>query len=716
MPSAIRPKRSRLLRTKSQVSDDRSMDEKSFALFEFDPRPTLVLELEDTRFSRINFTNSAFQAEGWTHNDSLWQQLKLVDERSSEAKQTPVGISVNGIDWISYVVGKRWRVVQRLQPAERTTAAENGHKAGGNGSADSSSSRAGATLNPSQGSPATASAAEVFGLGSQAIAATPDLLQHLHHIDQTDWTSTPLGPLSQWPVDLIQLCHIVMLDTFPHLLILGPQKTIIYNNAYAVICGARHPSILGQGFYDAWPEAKSLDADNYADIEATGIPAVSDGFTSFVTRNGFIEETHFRWRTTPLMPPLQGFLTTALEDTHEKVTERRRSMLASISDAVVGVQSLAEYWRRLIQGPLEKYDKEAPFSFLYVQNDGERRGTSTPQSLYRRIGGEGIDSQAFPMTLDIAKRDTPLARLLNEAFMKGRPSIFGEEATPLLEGTASVCQSRGYADVCKSAAVLPLSGLIPQHSIGFLIIGLNTRIPYDDSYEDWLFRLQSAIEVRAGTSLRFEGNDLLAKETEARHAYEVSRLAEALADRTLEGKYAQERLDRLLQMVAMIDVGIFEYDPNGKLLQANEAFHKLSGHPKDSTKDEMTWTDCIFDEDNEWLSGQFSRIASGESITFEMRWKRPITDQPRSIMDYASQWVLAACVPIKDEQGQVTSVSGCITDIAAQKRSQQDAIRRAEALESAEDGEKRFTRFAENANVPIWIIDSNSNVRITVVK
>ena len=83
---------------------------------------------------------------------------------------------------------------------------------------------------------------------------------------------------------------------------------------------------------------------------------------------------------------------------------------------------------------------------------------------------------------------------------------------------------------------------------------------------------------------------------------------------------------------------------------------------------------------------------------------------PNGEEDLEGQWVLAACVPTRDEYGEVTSVSGCLTDIAAQKRSEQDALRRAEALERARASEQRFSRFAEFANVAIWIMDTNQQV------
>lgn len=173
---------------------------------------------------------------------------------------------------------------------------------------------------------------------------------------------------------------------------------------------------------------------------------------------------------------------------------------------------------------------------------------------------------------------------------------------------------------------------------------------------------------------------------------------------------ANERLECLLKMMEMVDVGIFEYDKKGKLVYGNDAFYNLSGHPRDSAKEEVTWQDSIFPEDGDWLMGQWIQLTEGVSLTFEMRWKRPASSMPNGEEDVEGSWVLAACVPTTDDKGEITSVSGCLTDISAQKRNHWDAMKRAEALERAAASEKRFSNFAENLNVAVWILNLNMEV------
>jgi PAS domain S-box-containing protein len=102
---------------------------------------------------------------------------------------------------------------------------------------------------------------------------------------------------------------------------------------------------------------------------------------------------------------------------------------------------------------------------------------------------------------------------------------------------------------------------------------------------------------------------------------------------------------------------------------------------------------------DQWRTG-----ASGDPVTFEMRWKRTPHKQHGSedhIKDYI--WTLTACVPIKADDGTVTGIFGCSTDISAQKEATRTALRRAEA-------ERRLANFTETAPVGVYQLDPNLNI------
>lgn len=154
----------------------------------------------------------------------------------------------------------------------------------------------------------------------------------------------------------------------------------------------------------------------------------------------------------------------------------------------------------------------------------------------------------------------------------------------------------------------------------------------------------------------------------------------------------------------MVDVGMFEYDKEGRLLYGNDAFHRLSGMPKGDSEP-MTWGNWVFEDDKPWLTDVWIRLTQGDSKTFDMRWIGPEAEN-----NPEGQWVTAACVPTTDDAGNVTAVSGCITDISAQKRGHSDAVKRAEASERAQASEMRFSGFVKHSNSAFYNFGSDRKV------
>ncbi|WP_181832877.1 sensor histidine kinase [Bosea caraganae] len=67
-------------------------------------------------------------------------------------------------------------------------------------------------------------------------------------------SSSALGAPSGWPAALKAVVQLMLSSPTPMTLLWGRQGFMVYNDAYAVIAGARHPEILGQSVFEAWPE------------------------------------------------------------------------------------------------------------------------------------------------------------------------------------------------------------------------------------------------------------------------------------------------------------------------------------------------------------------------------------------------------------------------------------------------------------------------------
>lgn len=71
---------------------------------------------------------------------------------------------------------------------------------------------------------------------------------------EMDWSRTPLGPVPGWSPTLRALVRSILASAFPVNLWCGEDLTLIYNDAYAEVLGAKHPEALGRPGYEVWQE------------------------------------------------------------------------------------------------------------------------------------------------------------------------------------------------------------------------------------------------------------------------------------------------------------------------------------------------------------------------------------------------------------------------------------------------------------------------------
>jgi hypothetical protein len=123
-----------------------------------------------------------------------------------------------------------------------------------------------------------------------------------------------------------------------------------------------------------------------------------------------------------------------------------------------------------------------------------------------------------------------------------------------------------------------------------------------------------------------------------------------------------------------------------------------SSHPKDPLAlESFLFMDLVYPEDQPMIMNMWNTLIQGSPVTFEMRWK------PRLCDSNVPPWVLSACVPIFDENHVLVSIAGSTSDISTQKKAQEAAQARVEALEQVRASEMKFTRFAQLSPTAIYI-------------
>ncbi|CAA9276396.1 MAG: hypothetical protein AVDCRST_MAG93-2914, partial [uncultured Chloroflexia bacterium] len=68
------------------------------------------------------------------------------------------------------------------------------------------------------------------------------------------WSATPLGLPDGWPQPLKTLVSVILGSSQPMFVTWGPERTLLYNDAYAEILADKHPSAMGGDLLDVWSE------------------------------------------------------------------------------------------------------------------------------------------------------------------------------------------------------------------------------------------------------------------------------------------------------------------------------------------------------------------------------------------------------------------------------------------------------------------------------
>ncbi|WP_181814811.1 PAS domain S-box protein [Sphingomonas aracearum] len=78
-------------------------------------------------------------------------------------------------------------------------------------------------------------------------------------IAERDWSQTPLGPIESWPAHRRTVVSLILQSQLPIVTLWGEPGIMLYNDAYAVFAGGRHPELLGSEVRSGWPEVADLN-------------------------------------------------------------------------------------------------------------------------------------------------------------------------------------------------------------------------------------------------------------------------------------------------------------------------------------------------------------------------------------------------------------------------------------------------------------------------
>jgi len=161
-----------------------------------------------------------------------------------------------------------------------------------------------------------AAVVRTFGAGGGALGEI---------IDRHDWSATTLGPLGAWPSVLHNTVALILRSPVPMATLWGADGVMIYNDAYAVLAGGRHPALLGMPLCDGWPEIAEFNAKVMRTVLAGAALSYRDQALT-LHRSGKPDQAWFDLDYSPIVDQhgaVAGVIAIAVETTARVSAERR---------------------------------------------------------------------------------------------------------------------------------------------------------------------------------------------------------------------------------------------------------------------------------------------------------------------------------------------------------------------------------------------------------
>lgn len=470
----------------------------------------------------------------------------------------------------------------------------------------------------------------------------------------------------------------------------GDELVAVYNEAYIGSCallsshsayfaninpglaGQKHPTLMGQSYKVAWAEIWDEVKDVFANARKTGQATMKDDDCLFMKRNGFLEETYFSWSIIPMVGEdgtVMGLYNPAFEKTRRKIAERRMLTLREVGERTAIARDVKGFWDQVLLA-LTENEFDTPFVMLYSVND---ENDSDSSSLYSSSllgakhcfleGSLGVPSghQAAPELIDLKEGQEGFGPVFREVMKTDKPVVVSIGSADLPYAMMEGLEWRGFGDACRDVVICPIHPTTGETILGFLVMGINPRRPYDDDYNLFIQLLSRQLATSLASVVLFEEEIRRGQKAAKLAAEDRFNLSEQLAARTQEARESETRFTR---MAEYSPAGLFIADHVGRITYCNDTWYEISRVPRERDKTDR-WIDYVKQEDQSLILEHWKRLVeNAAAINVEFRFKTPWEDRNRNKSD---TWVLFSAFPEKDESGQLKSVFGSITNISPQK-------------------------------------------------
>jgi signal transduction histidine kinase/CheY-like chemotaxis protein len=536
-----------------------------------------------------------------------------------------------------------------------------------------------------------------------------NLPRHIQFARSVDWASTPLGPIDYWPSDLRQMCNLIMASPHPASMYWGDDLVAIYNEAYIMLAGQKHPKLMGQRYRDAWAEIWDEVKGPFASAKQTGQATMKADDMLFMRRSNYLEETYVSWSIIPMVGAdgtVCGLYNPAFEMTRRKIAERRMLTLREVGERTATARRVKEFWKE-VENALDTNPLDTPFVLLYSVNssdDGDSNATSayspglagSKQCYLEGALGVPEGHSCAPKQIDLKSSSNGFGPIFREVLKEGIVllRVTNKDSTEQASGFADALSEdpedlansarleipstmldgvdwRGFKDPCRSVVVCPVQPTTVDGNLdplGFIVLGVNPRRPYDADYSLFIQLLVRQLATSLASVVLIEEEIKRGQKAAELAALDRIQLSQQLAARTQE---ARDIETRFAHMANSSPAGLFIADSEGHISYCNDTWYEIAGIPKDPGCADR-WIDYVKNSDQQYVRGLWTNLVENavEVVNKEFCFKSQWHDKRGNRSD---TWVLFSAHPEKREDSsgvRLKSVFGNITNISAQKWAQ----------------------------------------------
>lgn len=416
----------------------------------------------------------------------------------------------------------------------------------------------------------------------------------------------------------------------------------------------------------------------------------------FIKRSNYLEETYFSWSIIPIVGSdgtVTGLYNPAFEKTRRKIAERRMLTLREVGERTATARDVKGFWERVSQA-LDCNEFDTPFVLLYSVSEESDSDSSSihsnsligtkqcylegslgvpqghaaaPPQIELKSSMEGFG----PVFREVMKNDKPAllrvtgfespseSSVIPSLTLDDSNTIIGPDLdSRMLEGI----EWRGFQDPCQSVVVCPVHPTTGESILGFLVLGVNPRRPYDDDYSLFVQLLSRQLATSLASVVLFEEEIRRGQRAAKLAALDRIELSEQLAARTQEARDSETRFTR---MAEFSPAGLFIADAEGHVIYCNDTYYEITRVPKDAISTDR-WIDAVKEEDQQRVRELWRQVTQDvRAVTAEFRFKAQWEDRTGNRTD---TWVLFSAYPEKSHiDGSLKSVFGSITNISQQK-------------------------------------------------